>query len=278
MHPQPTADQQPRVDGHIGGRHIAQHHHAPTEGHAAQGVFEGAAEVFHGDVHAPLRGEFPDLGAVVAAADNHVIGTQAVQKIALVRTARDGDDTRTRRLGQLNLMGAQATAGAIDQHAFTRFERGFTVQCANAGADRAGGQRGLDVVQTVGQFDGGDRRHPKVFGIGAFSVHRWQAQSPAQVLATAQAVAALAAKSALIHHHSGADHQVVHTRANLNHFTRHFMAQNNAGVGPRQPPGAMQQVVMTNPGCRYPDQHFTRANPRGRHLLDLQLLRSAEGF
>lgn len=51
----------------------------------------------------------------------------------------------------------------------------------------------------------------------------------------------------------------MHVGADLNHFTRHFMAEHHARVRPRQVPGAMQYVVMANPSRRYFNQHFRRA-------------------
>src|SRR5262245_39450672 len=99
-------------------------------------------------------------------------------------------------------MQAQTARGTGNQHRLTRLDLRHAERGAYAGADRADRERGSGQVEVIRYADGIARGHTGELGVTAAAAFAQHAAVAAEILPTAEAIAALAAIEPLIDDHA----------------------------------------------------------------------------
>ncbi len=158
-------------------------------------------------------------------------------------------------------------AGAGDQHVFADH---VELQRAVGGVAERVEERGQLAGDLVGDGPQVAGRHQHVFSEGAIAVHADAHRVRAQVLATAAAVAAVAADDVALGRHPLTHLVAAHARAQGSDAADELMADGEAGLdGALAPlvPQVDMQVGAADGGLLQLDQHLVGAGLRHRHLF-----------
>ncbi|GBQ33246.1 hypothetical protein AA19596_1137 [Acetobacter fabarum DSM 19596] len=161
--------------------------------------------------------------------------------------------------GNLDLVHAQPATGTIDQHGLTRSKPGLRDKSPHGGANGAGGKGRLLEAHIIRYANGRYRRQADILGISTFCIHGGEGDRAAQVLPPSQAVAALAAKAALIACYAVPDLKSADCGTGGHNTPCDLMAKNNPLGGTCQFACPVQQVMVADSGSFHLHKHIMRA-------------------